>query len=97
MVEGCVTDLTLGKEEAACLRWLGHLDFDHHPDAVACRLKLSLASAPCPEMSNVLPWDLVAQVGRSAGRWKAGKVVVYGYRLYIHWIPTVYPLVLGWC
>lgn len=61
MVEGCVTDLPLGKEEAACLRWLGHLDHDHHPDAVACRIKLSLAAAPCPDMSAVLPWDLVEQ------------------------------------
>lgn len=62
MVEGCVTDLPLGKEEAGSLRWLGHLEHDHHPDAVACRLKLSLAAAPCPEMSTVLPWDLVEQV-----------------------------------
>lgn len=70
MVEGCVTDLPLGKEEAASLRWLGHLEHDHHPDAVACRLKLSLAAAPCPEMSAVLPWDIVEQVlcfGGNAG------------------------------
>lgn len=64
MVEGCVTDLPLGDEEAASLRWLAHLEHDHHPDAVACRLKLSLAAAPCPEMSAVLPWDIVEQVRR---------------------------------
>lgn len=62
MVEGCVTDLPLGREEAGSLRWLGHLDHDHHPDAVACRLKLSLAAAPCPEMSTALPWDIAEQV-----------------------------------
>ena len=62
MVEGCVTDLPLGREEAGSLRWLGHLDHDHHPDAVACRLKLSLAAAPCPEMSAALPWDVAEQV-----------------------------------
>lgn len=62
MVEGCVTDLPLGREEAGSLQWLGHLEHDHHPDAVSCRLKLSLAAAPCPEMLAVLPWDIVQQV-----------------------------------
>lgn len=65
MVEGCVTDLPLGREEEGSLRWLGHLEHDHHPDAAACRLKLSLAAAPCPDMSAVLPWDLVEQVSRT--------------------------------
>lgn len=69
MVEGCVTDLPLGKEEAGSLRWLGHLEHDHHPDAVSCRLKLSLAAAPCPEMSAVLPWDIAEQVCGLAVDW----------------------------
>lgn len=70
MVEGCVTDLPLGREEAGSLQWLGHLEHDHHPDAVSCRLKLSLAAAPCPEMSAVLPWDIVQQVRGWGGRAK---------------------------
>ncbi|CAM9624652.1 unnamed protein product, partial [Choristocarpus tenellus] len=44
MVEGCVTDLPLSKEETGILTWLGHLKHDHHPDAVACRLRINLAS-----------------------------------------------------
>ncbi|CAM9876619.1 unnamed protein product, partial [Discosporangium mesarthrocarpum] len=62
MVESCVTDLPLSKEEAGTLLWLGHLDHDHHPDAVACRLRITLSAIPCPAMSEALPWNLLEQV-----------------------------------
>jgi hypothetical protein len=45
MVESCVTDMKLTSEEASLYKWLGSLKADHHPDAVACRLKISAVSA----------------------------------------------------
>jgi hypothetical protein len=54
MVESCVTDMKLTSEEASLYKWLGSLKADHHPDAVACRLKISAVSAQLFVLSHVI-------------------------------------------
>ncbi|CAM9378337.1 unnamed protein product [Chrysoparadoxa australica] len=62
MVASCITDMPLSSEEEAIFKCLGHLAHDHHPDAVACRLKLSITLGPCVHMRDMCPWSIEEQL-----------------------------------
>ena len=63
----CVSDATLSAEEAQLVRALADAAEDQHPDAHACRLRLSLAALHTP-MYDALPWRLGEQLAGYAAK-----------------------------
>ena len=55
------TDTQLSAEEEQAFKALGRSNSDCHPDAHACRLKISLVTMDAPV---VCPWDLTVQASR---------------------------------
>ena len=58
--ESCVSDIVLSSEEAQIFEQLGELSHDAHPDAHACRLKISLATRGTPhaDLAATKLWSL---------------------------------------
>jgi hypothetical protein len=57
VADSCVSDTKLSSEERQIFEQLQHLNGDKHPDAHACRLKLSLVTMGCQEVMQC-PWSV---------------------------------------
>lgn len=60
LADSCVKDTPLTAEEEQIIDLLGTIALDLHPDAHACRLKLSLVSLGAQDIK--MPWDLVQEM-----------------------------------
>ena len=56
MAESCVSDTTLSPEEQQIFDQISLLEDDNHPDAHACRLKITLATSASKEAMHC-GWD----------------------------------------
>lgn len=59
MADACVSDTPLSSEESQIFEQLGYLADDFHPDAHACRLKLSLVTM---DSKMECPWNIPAEL-----------------------------------
>ena len=66
LVDSCVSDTALAPEERQIWQLLRGCANDMHPDAVACRLKLSLATVGCEDTMRC-PWNVAAELTRYIG------------------------------
>jgi hypothetical protein len=57
----CVCDAAPSPEERQIVSMLGQANKDHHPDAHACRLHVSLCAMHTP-LEALLPWDTAAEL-----------------------------------
>ena len=57
----CVCDAAPSPEERQIVAMLGQANKDHHPDAHACRLHVSLCAMHTP-LETLLPWDTTAEL-----------------------------------
>ena len=68
----CVSDMALSNEESQIFAQLGMLSHDVHPDAHACRLKVSLATRGTPhaELCATKLWSLRAEYTAYVSKWR---------------------------
>lgn len=58
LANAIATDKEYSNAEACIFKYAAEAGFDHHPDAVACRLKISSAVSAVPSVKILTPWDL---------------------------------------